>query len=402
MFERPLVPSLVVLLAVGAGCRDPGRENSQEPLKSSSTAAAGTVALDNAVQTAAGLRTERVTKREVHDSLEASGWLVSRPGSEAVVKSPVVGFLGPAADGKSLLLGQSVSAQQTLGTLEIFLSPQEQAQVVSAKEDADTAIKQAQASLEIAQAQLARLNQGSKSVVAGTRLQTLRETVARSKAAYDEAREKLPYLPKEPYGDEPRLRPTEIRAPIAGRITGVHVSPRQLVLRGDPLWTVADWSGLWVRVPVFVADLPHVQRGEQASVTVPGTHVALQAVPVPWQQPTETGRQTVDLFYAIDNTRNSLRPGQAVIISLPLGNTIARTTVPQSAILWDNAGDTWVYVRTDASHFRRRKIALGSPLPDGAVVLEGLREGEEVVTVGAEALYGEEFHWQIPQEDEDD
>jgi hypothetical protein len=42
------------------------------------------------------------------------------------------------------------------------------------------------------------------------------------------------------------------------------------------------------------------------------------------------------------------------------------------------------------------------PVQDGEVVVErGLNEREEVVTVGAEALYGQEFKRQISLEDDD-
>jgi len=153
---------------------------------------------------------------------------------------------------------------------------------------------------------------------------------------------------------------------------------------------------------VFVADLSRVQRKENAQVALAGTRAVLSATPVPWPQPTEPGRQNVDLFYEIAIGRNDLRPGQAVVVSLPLGDTVSRVTVAQSALLWDNAGDPSVYVREDAVHFRRRKLLLGSPLADRIVVIDGLIEGDMVVVVGAESLYGEEYRWQIPQEDEDD
>ena len=111
--------------------------------------------------------------------------------------------------------------------------------------------------MQMAEAQLKRYEH-AKDVVAGVRVNDLRETYERAKVAYHEAQEKLPFLPKEPIEYPVNVESVPLAAPIAGRITALHVSPRQLVVQGDPLWTVADWSRLWVRVPVFEDDLRRV------------------------------------------------------------------------------------------------------------------------------------------------
>ena len=190
-------------------------------------------------------------------------------------------------------------------------------------------------------------------------------------------------------------------------MVGVHFAPRQLVVQGDPLWTIADWSRLWLRVPVYAADVPRIEQTESVRVAVPGKKVAQPATPIGVPQPTEPGKQTVELIYEIDNAAGELRPGQAVTVSLPSGASSEEIVIPRTAILWDGMGNSWVYVRTSATTFRRRKVEISqasgveSQEPDGVVVTRGLEEGAEVVTVGAEALYGEEFKWQIQLEDEE-
>lgn len=395
---------IMSLLLVLQGCDHESEELERkgEMQEAAGRVPVGVLTVSPERQAAIGLETEKVARQEVRGSIAATGWLVARPGSEVEVKSPLAGFVRPIENADPFLLGQQVYEGQALADLHVFLSPQEQVQIVVAKEDADTVIRQSLASLQIAEAQLKRLEQEREPVVRGTRMQDLQEIVARSQAAHDEALDKLAFLPSEPYDDKPALRAVPLPSPISGRVIRVEVNPRQLVLPGDPLWTVADWQKLWLRVPVFVADLPRVLREQPADVTVAGAASTQHATPVDFPQPTQPGRQTVDLFYEVGNEQGDLRPGQALRVSLPLEESAARLTVPQSAILWGTDGDAAVYVQTGEDAFRRRKVALGSTSSGGFVVNDGLQEGEVVVTAGAEALYGEEFRWQIPGEEEED
>src|SRR5207244_3270627 len=90
-----------------------------------------------------------------------------------------------------------IAKSARMATLKVFLSPQEQAQLVIAKEEADTTMAQSLVTMEIAEAQLKRY-ENAKDSVAGVRVNDLRETYERAKAAYREAQEKLPFLPKDP------------------------------------------------------------------------------------------------------------------------------------------------------------------------------------------------------------
>ena len=385
-----------------SGCEEERRGRSREPDALEGHVVGGEVVVPPEQQQAIGLKKNPAEVRELRDAIRTTGWLVARPGSEVVVRAPLTGFVAPPKEANAFSLGRHVSRDETMARLQVFLSPQEEAQLVAAKEDADTVIRQSLASLKIAREQLRRLERESVPVVRETRLQELREIVARAQAAYDEAQEKLPFLPSEPYGEKLKLREVLIPAPRDGNILRVDVAPGQLVLQGDRLWTVADWSKLWIRVPVFVADLPRIRQRQAVRVVSIGTRTARDATPVEWPQASRDGRQTVDLFYEIDNAQRSLRPGQAVEVTLPLSDKVRRLVIPQTAILWGDDGSAAVYVQTAVDHFRRRKVVLGRLVDELVVVRAGLEEGDVVVTTGAEALFGEEFRWQIPREEEEE
>ncbi len=361
----------------------------------------GFVHLSADAQDAIGLATWKAVRQPMPHALETIGWLVTPPGQESVVKAGTTGFYQPVSE-NSPEVGATVSIGDRLGTLQVFLSPQDEAQLVTAKEEADVLINQALVSKRFAEEQLAKLEKGGGgSAVAGTRLLDLKEIVQRNQVAYDEARERLPYLPAEPYADQLDLRPVPVDSPIAGRITNFHVAPGQLVCQGDPIWTIADWSTLWVRVPVFGGDLPRVLRNKEAWISIPGLASVETAVPIAASQPTEPGRRTVDIFYRLDNSNGQLRPGQSIEIALPLGETLEQVVIPRSAVVWDGMGNTWVYIKNDSESFRRQRIELGPGDVEMVSVARGVTKGEEIVVRGVQSLYGEEFKGQLQSGDED-
>jgi len=400
LFSSKLSP-VVVGAAIGlwlAGCsRDSKPAVTAEP---AGPAGSGVLRVSEEMQDQLGLVVREVARREVANSLTTTGWLEAMPDREATVKAPVAGFV-TAGSGKSLpRLGQAIEKGECLVALQVFITPQEIAQLISSKEDVDIAIEQSRVSMKLAQEQLERLA-AAKDAVPGTRLAELKEIYERSKAAYNESRDKLPFLLQEPYDGLALVKPVLLNAPIAGSLLGVHVAPNQFVTQGDPLWTIADWSMLQVRTSVFESDLPTVNLEANAAVAIPGTLARAPAHPIRMLLPTKLRSRTVELLYEIRNPDLALRAGQAVTVDLPAGSPVEQVVLPRSAVLWDGLGNAWVYVRADAGSFRRQKIETGRLLADEIVVTRGLDGDEAVVTMGAESLYGQEFKGLTPTDDDD-
>lgn len=350
-----------------------------------------------------GLMTAPVQPRMIASTIPGTGWLAVKPGSAVCVKAAFTGFLTPDEESRSVSLGETVAEGQNLGTLRVCLSPQDEARLVALKEETDIRIRQAKATLERARARFERLEALSAGGgVAGKEKELAKEAFEHAKAAYEETQQELPFLPSEPYARPLRLRDVPVRSPRPGRVTKLCAPPGQFVVQGDPLWEISDWSSLWLRVPVFEGELPRIDRAASIEVNRPGLESPVAARPVGVPQPTEDGRRTVDLFYEIANPGESFRPGEAVSVELPTGETAKRIVVPSTAVLWDGTGNTWAYVEVQEGVFRRRKIQIGPASGNTIAVERGLREGEMVVTVGAEVLYGEEFKEQIESLEDDD
>jgi len=363
-------------------------------------ASTGIVHVDANQQDNIGLKTIPLELQRMPLLLRLTGWLTAPPDAETTVRAPVDGFVAIAEGRRLPTLGESVNPGKALTRLHVFLTPQEIAQLVVAKEDTDIQLEQALVSMRLAEDQLQRLG-NARDAVAAVRVDEVRETYQRSKAAVEEVRDKLPYLAEEPYNEQMLVKPVLVTAPRGGKITQVHVAADQFVLAGDALWTVSDWSTLWVRVPVFEADLPRIARREAAQVETAELSVPLQAAPIDAPLATTPGLRTVDLYYALANPDWSLRAGQSVLVGVPTGMEEDVLLIPQSALLYDGQGAIWVYVRVDGHTFRRQRVEVGMRVGMDAVIPRGLQQDDEIVETGAQALYSEEFKGQIATGDDD-
>jgi RND family efflux transporter MFP subunit len=403
---RQTLKFAVLLAACAIGCDRFESEEERERERAIGAAApapnapSGTVRVSQQSQQSIDIRSQEASLRKVNRTLPTVGWLTTKVGSEVVIKAPTAGFIRPPAGQTTFEIGAAIANDAPLGTLEVFLSPQEQAQLISAKEEADTVMNQALVTMQLAEGQLERLK-SARDAAAGTRLLDLEEILRKARVAYEEGRDRLPFLPEEPYTGGVKLKPIDLRAPLAGRVLQVHASPRQLVSMGDPLWTIADWHTLWLRVPVFQTDLGRVALDQPTVLSLPGTSETLRAERLELPQATNLGERTIDLFYELPNPNEILRPGQAVSVSLPLAGASDGVIVPKEAILWDGMGSAWVYVRAGPEEFRRKRVEVGQHVGHDIVVERGLAAGEEVVTVGVQAIYGQEFKGDLQTVDED-
>lgn len=391
---RILIGGIFLATCVGCGGEKEGQPAGPPPTESLS----GAVKLSEKAQQQLGIECLRPVKRDVQAILSLTGWLELPPGKEIVVKSPLTGYLA-AKDGQpAWKLGNHVEQHQTLQRVMAFLTPTELAQIATAKEDTDIAIEQSLVSMTLAEERLANAT-AARDAVSGVRLSELKEIFGRSKAAYEQSKEKLKFLPLEPKDGDLLMRPVTVESPLSGRILTVHVTEPQFVFQGDPLWTVADCSALWVRVPVFETDLPRVLTTADASVRIPGSS-AVAASPLGVPQPTKPGLRTVDLLFAVPNDAETLRPGQSIVVDVPAGASEERLLIARSAVLWDGHGGAWVYVRASEDSFRRQRVELGQTVGDEVVIARGLDDDDEVVTTAAQSLYGEEFKGLMPAEDD--
>jgi multidrug efflux pump subunit AcrA (membrane-fusion protein) len=172
-----------------------------------------------------------------------------------------------------------------------------------------------------------------------------------------------------------------LQAPITGHIIARNVTQGERIEPGTTLLDIADLSRLWVLADVYEYELPFVRLGQVATMTLsylPGRsfegRVAL-IYPV-----LSEATRTVKVRLEFPNPDQALRPEMyaQVEIRSDLGE---RLVVPDSAVISTGTRDI-AFVDRGNGYFDPRELRIGIRLPDSFEVLEGLGEGERVVTSG--------------------
>ena len=359
------------------------------------------IALDSARREQLGIQITAVTQRRLTRTQKRVGWFIAPPSSETVIRSPVAGFVVSAKPQEWPRIGQVIQTESPLAQVNVFLTPQEVSQLVLAKEDNDIQMQQALVTMELSESQL-KLVTTARDAVTGVRIDQLKEAYERSKAAYKEAQDKLPFLIQEPYDNGVLLKPLPVSSSANGRILQLHVSQGQFVQAGDPLWTVSDWTTLWLRVPVFAGELSQFLPSRSAMVELPGNSRPMLAEPLNIPSPVQPQTRMVDLLFSLPNPDWQIRVGQPAVVQLPASDEFDALVIPRSAVLYDGFGQAYCYAaETGGDVFQRRRIELGSAAEAGVAILKGLDADDVVVSTGAEQLAAEESKSELAVEDDD-
>ncbi len=123
---------------------------------------------------------------------------------------------------------------------------------------------------------------------------------------------------------------------------------------------------------------------------------AIYVSPSPQTDPTIQGRT-----YFFRAPANELRAGMRVEARIRMpGKQSAGVVVPNAAVVW-YAGKAWAYRKQDDDKFVRQLVDTSQEAGDGWFNPTGFKEGDEVVTNGAQLLLSEELKYQIKNENED-
>lgn len=256
--------------------------------------------------------------------------------------------------------------------------------------EARRAVDAAQADANVVRLRLQRLEQLLKDGAASVRsVEEARGQLQVAEAALNAARERLAAVREGPVGPQGEIT---ITAPLDGIVQSISAASGQTVAASAPLIQIAQVNTLWVRVPVFAGDVDEIDAAQPASVARLGGGASSRAatrVTAPLKaDPTAA---SVDLYYELSGVGATLRPGERVMVELPLKSTHRGLVVPEAAVLYDIHGDAWVYQDMGDNTYARRRVQIARHAGGRAVIARGLSEGAKVVTAGAAELFGTEF-----------
>ncbi len=175
------------------------------------------------------------------------------------------------------------------------------------------------------------------------------------------------------------LRTLPLHAPISGYVLKINVREGMHVTPDLELYTLADLSKVWVLADFYEYEIPQVQVGQEAVVTLsyfPGKVFKGKATYI---YPTlDPKTRTVKVRFEFPNPDWQLKPGMFanVELTIPLGE---RLVVPNTAVL-DSGTEQRVFVDLGNGMFEPRQVTLGVRTKEWYEIREGLAADEMVVT----------------------
>lgn len=231
---------------------------------------------------------------------------------------------------------------------------------VSAKQFADT-----QADYELSQRNLAALK---RSQATDARLQT--SQLAQQQAAAQSMQSGLSIA-------RANLDALQLRAPVAGQLSGFSVQVGQSLQRGERVGQIDSPGRNKLIAGVDEFYLGRVQLQQRASLDFGGKRYEAKVTKIYPQ--VQNGQFQVDLQFIGAEPANIQR-GQTMQARLTLGDPAPALLVPNGAF-YNETGGNWIFVVTpDGGSAVKRNVRLGRRNAEFIEVLEGLEAGEKVLT----------------------
>jgi HlyD family secretion protein len=167
-----------------------------------------------------------------------------------------------------------------------------------------------------------------------------------------------------------------VRAPVAGKLSGFDAEIGESIVRGGRLGQIDDPDGYKLNVRIDEFYLGRVDIGQVATATHSGRDLDLRVAKIYPQ--VNDGQFEVDMTFAADP--EGLRRGQTLQLRLTLGDNSDAILIPNGAF-YQETGGNWVFVvAPDGSEAIRRNVRLGRRNTEFIEVLDGLEPGEKVIT----------------------
>lgn len=214
------------------------------------------------------------------------------------------------------------------------------------------------------------------------------QLVATDEAAHSEQERARQLIHELGFSENGTSDEAPIRSPIAGVVldTGTAVGELQRSLdNAAPLATIANLNTVWVVGNAYQNDLASIQVGRPVKVTIPAyPNMSLAGKIDNVAQSLDPNTLAINVRVVLPNPGLKLKPDMFGTISIDRSESTG-FLVPSSAVIHENNADS-VFVETSPGEFERRSVKLGQMQAGNVVVLNGLQDGDHVVTIGAALL----------------
>ena len=177
-----------------------------------------------------------------------------------------------------------------------------------------------------------------------------------------------------------------VYATVSGTVSEKLVEQGDYIKQGQPLLKIAKLNTVWANFDVYENQIDLFKKGQDVAITTNAYANKEFNGKVSFIDPVlDTRTRTVKLRVVLNNTDDVFKPGMFVEGKIKgiSSNKEQVLTIPSTAILWTGERSV-VYVKTnpDEPVFEMREVKLGNTIGENHEVLNGLENGDEIVTNG--------------------
>lgn len=372
---RILFASAVAIGVLVAGCSS-GDQAGSSRADSSRTGQWGGQAANQV-----SVRASVVTQRPI------STFILANTTLESVRSVNVVSRLAAQVSQLRVEEGDRVRAGQAMALLD-------DREIRNDLRQAEIAVRQAQVQLEQAEVQsrLSAANFERAATLFDQQLTSRQEydhatlTSRTDELAHDNARRALEAAQARLEAIEIQLEYTQIVSPIDGVVTHRMIEKGDRATVNQELFIVEEFPPLWARIHVPEKDLGRIRLGQEVQLRFDSVGGGVFTGTVKMISPViDSSSGTARITVELPRPGGVLRPGMFGTVAIATETRADAAVIMRKAVVRER-DQNYVFVVREDDTAERRPVVLGFNEDPFVEVLEGLRPGEVVVTVGNESL----------------
>ena len=177
-----------------------------------------------------------------------------------------------------------------------------------------------------------------------------------------------------------------IFAQFSGVVLNKKVSVGDYLNEGEVLFDIQNLNQLWAVFDVYETDLAQIKTGNKISFRTPALPNQTFTSTIIFVDPVINPKtRTAEVRTTINNSKRLLKPEMFIEGTVSNVSISESVLVPKSAVLWTGERSV-VYIKIpdlDIPSFEFREVTLSESSGRNYLVLDGLNNGDEVVTNGA-------------------
>ena len=171
-----------------------------------------------------------------------------------------------------------------------------------------------------------------------------------------------------------------IHSPFDGIVVNIGAREGTYVTPKTEIYMIASLSTVWVYVDVYEYEMPWVKLGDEAAMTLAGLPGETFKGRITFIYPyLDNKTRTLRVRLEFDNRDRALKPDMFASVTIQASRHIDAVVVPEEAVVGYGIRPRVFVVRAPGK-FEPRKVKVGVRAEGFVQILDGVKDGEEVVT----------------------